>query len=216
MLARINAGRLAVLKGLEIKDTFGDALAEYIRAGGTRVGAIEEFNIEEKIDLTHDVAVVAVRHALAGSNGRYGIHYTGLIPKLELEHLDKKAREYRGDYALTRGKGIYGLSAEKRFEAQSNGGKEARAQKKGIHGLTEKEDRKNKILAIRARGREPWTDAQKAWVYRISENREYQDHSHHDLRKIAMAYARRYGIKRTPVSIGQLLTHHKKEITRRA
>lgn len=210
---RIRAGRLAIVKGLDIQEKIGEELADFMRNGGNRTQALEVFQIQERFDLTDSVALSALRSAIAGSNGRYGINYGGLIPLEELEELDKKAMLERGNGALAKKRGIYGLSSDIMALVYSKAGKSVRDQRKGIHGLSDEENAKNKKLATIARGRTPWTEIERSRVYMYSNDSEYQIGSHYNLRKIAEIINDRYhhGKQvRTSVSIGQLLTQRKK------
>lgn len=212
---RIRAGKLAVIKGLEIQETIGEELADFMRRGGNRVEALKLFEIEKRFDLTPSVALSALRSAIAGSKGRYDLNYEGLIPNEELGELDRRAMLERGNRSLDQKKGVYGLSPELMAKIHSKAGKAVRDKGKGIHGLSYEENARNKRLATIARGRTPWEDIEKSRVYMYSNDLEYQIGNHYNLRKIAemINYTYHDGKPvRTSVSIGQLLTQHKKEM----
>ncbi len=130
--------RLAAEVGRQIQQTCTEIAIDYTN-GLSLSELVEKYDIQERFGINkRQTARVSVMNALKGYSGSSVASYPGLIKDLEiLEAIRKKHRREGGKKTgeLTRdeGRGIFGITKERRREISTKAGTDAFQAKIGIH-----------------------------------------------------------------------------------
>ena len=170
--------------------------------------------IQSEYGVGDNVAVNGVRYAIIGHEEGFGIEsYVGLMDKEEREWIGREHNVQNGQTAYEQGLGVHAQTLEEKKEIGLIGGQTTYEQGVGVHGRTAEqhsEDGRNGVIAT---GKTLWTDEEKEFAYRLSQEQEYQRGSLVNNELIALELNIQYHdckeVRSTPAVANQLYRHGK-------
>ena len=143
---------------------------------------VDMYDLNSKYGVNDGIAMQAIKYALRGYEGIITGEYSGLIEEDELRELCLKHKSRNGsaigENLYSEGRGIFSLTIEQMLERSalggSIGGRRAFEKGKGIHGMTHDGHIEAGRRAQIARGRTPYSDDEKRFIYRALEESKFK------------------------------------------